>query len=174
MEPTQAVENHILERLNAGNSTRQLFIEVVDLLTEIVGNLITQAFRKDDYAVKYAVEPLLNGNGPLGELSIRLKLIYGLGFISRYEYEDCELVMALYEELRQDHREYAFSDDEIAGPLGELHCIASLPPEPSVNAQDPALTRMQYQRYQQIIRSTLVLSLTELLAGISARRAFGH
>ncbi|WP_373559992.1 MULTISPECIES: MltR family transcriptional regulator [Enterobacteriaceae] len=27
-----------------------------------------QVFRKDDYAVKYAVEPLLDGDGPLGDL----------------------------------------------------------------------------------------------------------
>ncbi|ELO09115.1 mannitol repressor protein, partial [Salmonella enterica subsp. enterica serovar Enteritidis str. 13183-1] len=32
-------------------------------------------------------EPLLDGDGPLGDLSIRLKLIYGLGVLSRTEYE---------------------------------------------------------------------------------------
>ncbi len=37
-------------------------------------------FRKDDYAVKYAVEPLLDGDGPLGDLSVRLKLIYGWAY----------------------------------------------------------------------------------------------
>jgi DNA-binding MltR family transcriptional regulator len=26
---------------------------------------VLQVFRKDDYAVKYAVEPLLDGSGPL-------------------------------------------------------------------------------------------------------------
>ncbi|WP_266099307.1 MltR family transcriptional regulator, partial [Klebsiella michiganensis] len=46
-------------------------------------------------AVKYAVEPLLDGDGPLGDLSVRLKLIYGLGVISRAEYEDAELIALL-------------------------------------------------------------------------------
>lgn len=174
MEPSQAIENRILERLNAGNSVRNLFIAAMELLTDIVSGLVMQAFRKDDYAVKYAVEPLLNGNGPLGELSIRLKLIYGLGIISRSEYEDCELVIALYDELRYDGADYAFNDDEIVGPIAELHCVDTLPPTPSVNPMDPALARMQQQRYQQVIRSTLVLSLTDLLAGIGVKKAFGR
>jgi mannitol operon repressor len=63
-------------------------IAAVELLTGRSTILVLQVFRKDDYAVKYAVEPLLDGSGPLGDLSLRLKLIYGLGVISRHEYED--------------------------------------------------------------------------------------
>ncbi|VTR58452.1 Mannitol repressor protein [Serratia fonticola] len=79
---------------------------------------MVQVFRKDDYAVKYAVEPLLSGAGPLGELSVRLKLMYGWGVISRHEYEDAELLMAMREELNHDGSEYRFIDDEILGPFG--------------------------------------------------------
>lgn len=50
-----------------------------------------------------------------GDLSVRLKLIYGLGVISRAEYEDAELLMALREELNHDGNEYNFTDDEILG-----------------------------------------------------------
>ena len=131
MEEKQAFENRVLERLNAGRSVRSFLIAAVELLTEAVNLLVLQVFRKDDYAVKYAVEPLLLGDGPLGELSVRLKLIYGLGVISRHEYEDCELLMALREELNHDGTEYRFSDDEILGPFGELHCVS---------ARRPALT----------------------------------
>ena len=90
MEEKQAFENRVLERLNAGRSVRSFLFAAVELLAEAVNVLVLQVFRKDDYAVKYAVEPLLLGDGPLGELSVRLKLIYGLGVISRHEYEDCE------------------------------------------------------------------------------------
>jgi mannitol operon repressor len=55
-------------------------IAAVELLTEAVNILVLQVFRKDDYAVKYAVEPLLDGSGPLGDLS--LKLIYRLGVLA--------------------------------------------------------------------------------------------
>ena len=126
MEETQAFENRVLERLNAGKTVRSFLIATVELLTEAVNILVLQVFRKDDYAVKYAVEPLLDGDGPLGDLSVRLKLIYGLGVISRAEYEDAELLMALREELNHDGNEYSFTDDEILGPFGELHCVAAL------------------------------------------------
>ena len=55
----------------------RFLIAAVELLTEAVNILVLQVFRKDDYAVKYAVEPLLDGSGPLGDLSVRLKLMEG-------------------------------------------------------------------------------------------------
>ncbi len=176
MDDTQAFENRVLESLNASKTVRSFMLMAVELLAEAVSLLMLQAFRKDDYAVKYAVEPLLSGSGPLGELSVRLKLIYGLGMISRKEYEDTELLMALGEELTHDEHEYRFTDDEILGPISELHCVSSLPPSPmlppSVDPDDALLAAMQQQRYQQMVRSTLVLSLTELIAGISLKKAF--
>lgn len=169
MEETQAFENRVLERLNAGKTVRSFLIATVELLTEAVNILVLQVFRKDDYAVKYAVEPLLDGDGPLGDLSVRLKLIYGLGVISRAEYEDAELLMALREELNHDGNEYSFTDDEILGPFGELHCVAALPPTPQFDESDAELLAMQKLRYQQVVRSTMMLSLTELISKISLK-----
>lgn len=133
MEEKQAFENRVLERLNAGRSVRSFLIAAVELLAEAVNLLVLQVFRKDDYAVKYAVEPLLLGDGPLGELSVRLKLIYGLGVISRHEYEDGELLLALREELNHDSGDYRFTDDEILGPFGELHCVTAWPARAGVS-----------------------------------------
>lgn len=138
MEKAQAFENRVLEKLNAGKSVRSFLMTAVELLAEALDILVIQVFRKDDYAVKYAVEPLLTGNGPLGDLSVRLKLIYALGVISRHEYEDAELLMALREELNYDGEDYRFTDDEILGPFGELHCVAALPlRQPSSNPVKP-------------------------------------
>ncbi|MEN4169635.1 MltR family transcriptional regulator [Serratia marcescens] len=173
MEEAQAFENQVLEKLNAGKTVRSFLIAAVELLAEALNVLVVQVFRKDDYAVKYAVEPLLSGSGPLGELSVRLKLMYGLGVISRHEYEDAELLMALREELNHDGSEYRFVDDEILGPFGELHCVAALPPVPTFlqpGEADEALIAMQRQRYQQMVRSTMVLSITDLIAGIGAKQ----
>ncbi len=172
MEQKQAFENRVLERLNYGRSVRSFLIAAVELLAEAVNILVIQVFRKDDYAVKYAVGPLLSGQGPLGELSVRLKLIYGLGVINRHEYEDCDLLMALREELNHDGTDYRFTDDEILGPFGELHCVAAWPPRPDFSTEDTKLRAMQQQRYQQIVRSTMVLSLTELISRISLKQAF--
>lgn len=172
MEKPQAFENRVLERLNAGRTVRSFLIAAVELLAEAVNLLVMQVFRKDDYAVKYAVEPLLLGDGPLGELSVRLKLIYGLGVINRNEYEDAELLMALREALNDDGTEYRFTDDELLGPFGELHCVMAFPPRPDLTGADPELHAMLQQRYQQVVRSTMVLSLTELISRISLKQAF--
>ena len=59
MEEKQAFENRVLERLNAGRSVRSFLVAAAELLAEAVHLLVLQVFRKDDYAVKYAVEPLL-------------------------------------------------------------------------------------------------------------------
>ncbi len=173
MEEAQAFENKVLERLNAGKTVRSFLIAAVELLAEALNVLVVQVFRKDDYAVKYAVEPLLSGAGPLGELSVRLKLMYGLGVISRHEYEDAELLMAMREELNHDGTEYRFVDDEILGPFGELHCVTALPPVPTFlqpGEAEESLIAMQRQRYQQVLRSTMVLSVTDLIAGIGAKQ----
>ncbi|WP_206435847.1 MltR family transcriptional regulator [Serratia marcescens] len=170
MEEAQAFENQVLEKLNAGKTVRSFLIAAVELLAEALNVLVVQVFRKDDYAVKYAVEPLLSGSGPLGELSVRLKLMYGLGVISRHEYEDAELLMAMREELNHDGSEYRFVDDEILGPFGELHCVAALPTFLQPGEADEALIAMQRQRYQQMVRSTMVLSITDLIAGIGAKQ----
>lgn len=170
-ENTQLLENSVLERLNAGTTVREFLRAAITLLAEAVAILVTQVFRKDDYAVKYTVEPLLVGAGPL---SVRLKLVYALGVISRQEYEDAELLMALHEELQQDPGDYRFTDDEIMGPFGELHCVAAFPPSPQIAHApgDEELAKMQRQRYQQMVRSTMVLSAPEYLVRISAKKAF--
>ena len=81
--------------------------------------------------------------------------------------------MAMREELNHDGSEYRFVDDEILGPFGELHCVAALPPVPTFlqpGEADEALIAMQRQRYQQMVRSTMVLSITDLIAGIGAKQ----
>ncbi|RLM23461.1 MltR family transcriptional regulator [Brenneria alni] len=176
MEETQAFENRVLESLNSATTVRSFMLRAVELLAEAASILMLQVFRKDDYAVKYAVEPLMTGTGPLGDLCVRLKLIYGLGMISRKEYEDAELLMVLGEELAHDEHDYRFTDDEILGPIGELHCVSALPQEPAFptggDPTDQLLIGMRQQRYQQMIRSTLVLSLTTLISRISLKKAF--
>ncbi|WQD31919.1 MltR family transcriptional regulator [Kluyvera intermedia] len=172
----QAVENRILERLNARQTLTGFIQTAVGLLAEAVDLLILQAFRKDDYAVKYAVEPLLEGTGPLANLSVRLKLIYALGVISRDEYEDVELLVALNGELLNENKIYSFTDDEILGPISMLHCMTALPPQPTLHLPedvvDDSLITMQEQRYQQMVRSTLVLSITDLVTSLTHKKAF--
>ncbi|WP_159567642.1 MltR family transcriptional regulator [Budvicia diplopodorum] len=175
-EDTQKLENRILERLNKKKSVRGFLLTVIGLLSESVDILVLQVFRKDDYAVKYAVEPLLGGTGPLAELPIRLKLIYALGVISRNEYEDIERLMLLNERLSHSSYEYTFTSEEVLGSLRQLHGIAALPAAPAfsdeVGADDQLLIDMQQRRYQQMVHSSLVLYITELVSQLSVKKAF--
>ncbi|MCL7667806.1 mannitol operon repressor MtlR, partial [Klebsiella pneumoniae] len=56
--------------------------------------------------------------------------------------------------------------------FGELHCVAALPPQPQFEPADSSLYEMQIKRNQQAVRSTMVLSLTELISRISLKKAF--
>ncbi|CAB5669543.1 MULTISPECIES: MltR family transcriptional regulator [Providencia] len=170
MENKQNIENQILERLNQRPEVNLFVQEVVLLISQAIDKLMLKVFRKDDYAVKYAVEPLLTGNGPLGELSVRLKLLFALGAISRETYEDIELFLALNESLSAENLNINFTDDEILGSIKMLHCMEPLPemmrfnqPEDLVDNQ---LIELQKHRFQQMIKSSLVLSVTALITQI--------
>ncbi len=80
-------EDEVLERLNEQDGPRGFFLEAVTILEEAVDSLMRRAFRQEEYAVKYAIEPLLNQSGPLGQLEVRLKLIFALGLISLERYQ---------------------------------------------------------------------------------------
>lgn len=55
-----------------------------------------------------------------------------MGVISRDEYEDIELLVALNNELLTENKIYGFTDDEILGPINMLHCMTALPPQPTL------------------------------------------
>lgn len=170
MENKQNIENQILERLNQRPEVHLFVQEVIALISQAVDKLMLKVFRKDDYAVKYAVEPLLTGNGPLGDLSVRLKLLFALGAITRETYEDIELFLALNESLSHQSLTLDYTSDEIIGSVKMLHCMGPLPemmrfnqPEDIVDTQ---LMELQKQRYQQMVKSSLVLSVTDLISQI--------
>lgn len=82
-----------------------------------------RAFRQEEYAVKYAIEPLLNQSGPLGQLEVRLKLIFALGLISLERYQDIEAYIKIRDFLVRDPKDYRFSDKPIRDLLDRLHGV---------------------------------------------------
>lgn len=163
----QAVkEDEILERLAEPGEPRVFFEAVVDILEEGADHLLRSAFRQDDYAVKYAIEPLLNREGPLSDLSVRLRLMLGLGMLSLEIYEDLDRVIKLRDWLRMDIRNYRFSDEAVLQRLLRLHCLqkVGLPPLTLADPDaDPVLYLMQLERQDQVVRSSLQLALTATL-----------
>lgn len=172
IKQTQAFKNRVLKRLNASKTVQSFLITAVKLLTKAVNLLVLQVFRKNNYAVKYAVKPLLNSNSPLSNLSVRLKLIYKLSVINRQKYKNAKLLIALRKKLNHNSNKYAFTNNKILKPFSKLHCVAALPPPPQFKPANSSLYAMQIQRYQQAVQSTIVLSLTKLISKISLKKAF--
>ncbi|PSJ46316.1 MltR family transcriptional regulator [Zobellella endophytica] len=157
-------EAEIFERLNRAPSARGFVIAMVEVFDDMLDQLIQKVFRKDDYAVKFAVEPLLGTMGPLADLTVRLKLIYGLGIISQQLYQDIDRLLRLRDFLNSQGQEYRLTDPEIAEPLKALHMVAAMEVQPfsvPVAATDlePALLQMQQLRQEQVIRSALALAV---------------
>lgn len=172
-------ENRVLETLNSGKSVEEFLAHAVTFIAEVTTRLISKIFRKDDYAVRYAIDPLLGGNGPLSELGIKLKLLYALGIIQRHEYEDTEYLLALYDEvihktsdLIQSNTQnpvYQFTDEEVIAICHQLHCVEIKPVlfqsnlEDGEEMHDPNLLQLQQKRNRQVIKSTLVLCVSALI-----------
>lgn len=157
-------EAEIFEHLNRAPSARGFIIAMVDVFDDMLDQLIQKVFRKDDYAVKFAVEPLLGTMGPLADLAVRLKLIYGLGIISQKLYQDIDRLLRLRDDLNSQGQEYRLTDPEIAEPLKSLHMVASMEVQPFAGPMapselDPALLQMHQLRQEQVIRSALALAV---------------
>ncbi|GAA3538693.1 MltR family transcriptional regulator [Zobellella aerophila] len=159
-------EAEIFEHLNRAPSARGFIIAMVDVFDNMLDQLIQKVFRKDDYAVKFAVEPLLGSMGPLADLNVRLKLIYGLGVIAQPLYQDIEQLIKLRDFLNRQGNEYRMIDPEITESLKSLHMVANMEVQPfampaPVADLDPSLYQMQLVRQEQVIRSALILAVAD-------------
>ncbi|MFM4719585.1 MltR family transcriptional regulator [Aeromonas bivalvium] len=155
-------EDEVLERLNEQDGPRGFFLEVVTLLEEAVDSLMRRAFRQEEYAVKYAIEPLLNQSGPLGQIEVRLKLIFALGLVSLELYQDIEAYLKARDALVRDPKDYRFSDKPVRDLLERLHGINRTGLQelaPPATEEDWAFYQMQLARQDQMVRSSLMLAV---------------
>lgn len=149
-------ESDILERLNQTHTVRGFFITTVDVLTEAIDALMQRIFRKDNFAVKSVVEPLLHDTGPLGDLTVRLKLLFGLGVIPDEVFHDIEHLIKLRNQLNHDATEYQFTDPQILAPIKALNLVKKMgmlhlnvvEPDDDI---DLSFYHLQLQRQQQVI-----------------------
>ncbi|EOD56920.1 MltR family transcriptional regulator [Aeromonas molluscorum] len=155
-------EDDVLERLNEQDGPRGFFLEVVTILEEAVDSLMRRAFRQEEYAVKYAIEPLLNQSGPLGQIEVRLKLIFALGLVSLELYQDIDVYLKIRDFLVRDPKDYRFSDKPVRDLLDRLHGInraGLMELEPPASEEDWTFYQMQLARQDQMVRSSLVLAV---------------
>ncbi|WP_428773197.1 MltR family transcriptional regulator [Vibrio sp.] len=160
-------ETEIIERLNSATSVRGFFIASVDVLNESIEALMQRIFRKDNFAVKSVVEPLLHDTGPLGNLSVRLKLLFGLGVLPDDIYHDIEDIIKLKNKLNSDGCDYEFTDPAILDTIQQLNLVqkmgmVQLPINEPDGDIDIHFYQLQIQRQQQVIKSGLSLAIVEI------------
>ena len=162
----------IIEQLNSASSVRGAVLAAVDIFENTLNSLVQRVFRKDDHAVKYAVEPLLNTAGPLGNLLVRLKLLYALGIITQDIYQDMECLIKLRDQLNNDGREFTFTSPETLGPIKKLHAIEKMKisqleaPFPDRD-EDINFYNMYVARQEQVIRSAFGLAITSMCSELN-------
>ncbi len=112
----------IYEKLNEATSIRGFITASVAIFDEAVDQLINRVFRKTDFAVKSVVDSLLSNSGPLCDLSIRLKVLLGLGIIEHHVFSDISHFIEIKEKLNNDEKEYDFADLIIIDFIQQLSC----------------------------------------------------
>lgn len=159
----------VFERLAEPENPRGFFIELVAMLEDSVDQLMRRAFRQEEYAVKYAIEPLLNGKGPLATLPIRLKLIFALGLISYEVSQDIERFIRLRDFLVTDIHDHRFGDEAITEQLNRLNSLKniSMMQKDEPLSSDPMIRQMQLNRRDQVIRSALLLGVSNVLSELN-------
>lgn len=160
-------EADVLEVLSETNNAHEFSMVCYDVLEDAVDILLQNVFRKDDYAVKYAVSPLLDNDGPLWNLDVRLKLLFGLGLLSQSLYEDIEKFTLLKGVTQEFEDDLPFTSAEFIACLNEISAVTRIMPiEFDVSLFDssmPDLYAMQMNRQKERIRSILILAITDVV-----------
>lgn len=159
------LSDQIYEKLNGTHSIRGFITASVAIFDEMIDGLINRVFRKTDFAVKSVVDSLFETSGPLSDLSIRLKVLLGLGVFEQPIFEDISHFITLKERLNNDEKEYDFIDPTIIEFAQQLNFVEDKNlldfPQENVPA-DSLLFQMKQQRKEKILRSCLTLAITEI------------
>ncbi|WP_122033799.1 MltR family transcriptional regulator [Aliivibrio sp. EL58] len=170
-------ESYIIERLDNAPSMRGFFIIAVDILNESIDGLIQRIFQKDNFAVQSVIGPLLQDSGPLGDLSVRLKLLFGLGVLPNKTYHDIEGIIKIRNALNSAMEDVQFTDPQIITPINKLNLITrmgmmQLEILPLNDDTDLIFYQMQVDRQKQMIRSGLSLAIVDICSELQKESPF--
>jgi len=157
--------DQVYEKLNKAMSLRGFITIAVAIFDETIDELINRVFRKTDFAVKSVVDSLFETSGPLSELSIRLKVLLGLGIVEQSVFADIVQFIELKETLNNDEKDYNFFDFKIIEFVQNLHFVTdkallNFPLEPT--SADSLLVQIKQRRKEKLVRSCLILAITDI------------
>lgn len=170
MHNVNNIESNVFEVLSEVRNANEFSIACYDVLEDAIDELLQGVFRKDDYAMKYAVAPLLDSNGPLQQLDIRLKLLFGLGLLSQQIYDDVEKFVLLKSVVQDCGMLLEFRAPEFVACLKEISAVTDIMALTfdinSMDMSDTALYQLQVNRQNQQIHSALMLAVTEIVKAL--------
>lgn len=160
-------ETELLEALSEADSASECLLAAYDALDDTVDALLQNIFHKDDYAVKFVVEPLLSNDGPLGDIMVRGKLLLGLGVISKEVYDDIEIFVTLKEWAKIQDNNVSFTEVDVLFELNRVNAIKRIMPidydEDMVKTMSGPMLEMFLGRHHQKVQSTIVLAITDIV-----------
>jgi mannitol operon repressor len=163
-------EAELLEVISTAEDASAVFLAAYHALDDTIGVLMQTIFYKDDYAVKFVVDPLLKNQGPLGDVMVRSKLLYGLGVINREIYEDVERFVTLKEWADTPQGSIYFTDPDVIEELQKVHVVQSVMPidydQQAANNLPEEMLTMFIDRHNQKVQSSIVLAIAELVRQI--------
>lgn len=158
-------EDPIYEKLNEATSIRGFITATVAIFDDAIDQLINRVFRKSDFAVKSVVDSLFETSGPLFDLSIRLKVLLGLGVISHEVFEDISGFIKMKDKLNNDEKEYQFIDGSIVDFAKSLNLLTEKDLlQFGEITEDPQslIAQMKQMRHEKLLRSCLTLAISEI------------
>ncbi|MCG9555111.1 MltR family transcriptional regulator [Vibrio sp. Isolate31] len=159
-------ESELLEELAESANAAECLLCAYDVLEDMLDALLKSIFYKDDYAVKFVVDPLLTTDGPLGEILVRTKLLLGLGVISKEVYDDIEVFVTLKEWVNIQEGKVNFWDQDVVFELNRINAIQKMMPidyaPKLVEGMSDDMKRMFLERHFQKVRSTIVLAVNDI------------
>ncbi|OIQ24880.1 MltR family transcriptional regulator [uncultured Vibrio sp.] len=160
-------ESELLETLSEAKDANECLMAAYDAIDDTLDALINSIFHKDDYAVKYVVDPLLSNDGPLGDILVRCKLLLGLGIISKSVYDDIDIFVTLKEWAKLQGNKVSFTEVDVLFELNKITAVQKMMPivyDISLESDlDEVMLAMFQERHYHKVKSTITLAVTELI-----------
>lgn len=162
-------QDNFIEQLSEVASFRGFLALSTNQFAQQVELLVQRVFRKTDFALKSVVDSLFEHQGPLAELSVRLKLLLGLGVISAELYQDISTFLEMKSKMSDEVEEPLFSSPFVIDFAKKLHHIDLFQVKellkllPKLEHKDSMQSQMQQMRIERAMRSSLILAIIKML-----------
>ncbi|KII77346.1 MltR family transcriptional regulator [Vibrio renipiscarius] len=160
-------ESELLEELAESSDAKECLLCAFDILEDMVDTLLKRIFHKDDYSVKFVVDPLLTNDGPLADINVRTKLLLGLGVISKEVYDDIAIFVTLKEWVKIQDGDVEFWDQNVVFELNRVNAIQQkgMPIDYSpelISGMSEDMIAMFLKRHFHKVRSIIVLAIHDI------------